>query len=150
MLRRPQILLLVATTLVLCGETPQDATETFVWSHGTQVIGRLSVPAKFRVEVYDYREGLVTTLHYQNGAYIILQAGGMYRLPLFQEPEYKLSFSTEKSLKTARVGLLANTGLRWREDNVGYAKVSPDQQAEFDKAIDSFVREVNTVAPLSK
>jgi hypothetical protein len=49
MLRGPQILFFVATTLVLCGDTRQDATK---------VIGRLSVPAKFIMEVYDYREGI--------------------------------------------------------------------------------------------
>jgi hypothetical protein len=69
-----------------------------------------------------------------------------------------------------RVGLIANTGLHWREDNyrptrvegkrnsslavwppnIGYAKVSPEQQVEFDEAIDSFVREVDRAAPLPK
>jgi hypothetical protein len=35
-------------------------------------------------------------LRYQDGASIVLQVGGMYRLPLFQDPEYKLVSSTER------------------------------------------------------
>jgi hypothetical protein len=47
--------------------------EPFVWKHGSRVIGRLSLPASFAAETYNYREGIVTTLRYTNGAFIILQ-----------------------------------------------------------------------------
>lgn len=167
MLLGSRILLLTVAASALVAETPQSTTETFVWKHGSQVIGRLSVPKGSTVEVYDYREGIVTTLHYKNGAYIVLQVGGMYRLPLFQDPEYKLISSTEKDSKTTRVGRFANGELRWREDNykpekvkvkrfsllaiwapnIGYAKVSDSQQAEFDKSLDSFIREVDRIIP---
>jgi len=105
------------------------------------------------VEVYDYREGIVTTLRYQDGAYILLQSGGMYRIPLFQCPEYKLFSSTEHDRKTARTGRFTEGDRLWREDNykpraasgwppnIGYAKVQPKQRIEFDAALDSFTRE---------
>ena len=169
-LLRSQVLLLTVSASALVAATPQDAMETFVWNHGGDVIGRLSVPKKYTVEVYDYREGIVTTLHYQDEAYIVLQVGGMYRLPLFQDPEYKLTSSTEKDFKTIRIGRTANGELHWREDNcrpkkvadkrhsllsiwaiwapnIGYAKVNDDQKAEFDKSMDSFVREVDRIIP---
>jgi hypothetical protein len=151
----------MASTLV--AEAPQDSMKTFVWNQGGQIIGRLLVPKNFTVEVYDYREGVVTKLHYGNGAYIVLQVGGMYRIPMFQDPEYKLISSTEKALKTIRVGRAADGEFRCREDNykpermndkrhsflaiwppnIGYAKVPHDQQVEFDLSMDSFVRETD-------
>jgi hypothetical protein len=156
------ILLLTAFALALLAEGPQKPAETFVWRRGNQIIGRLSVPKGKRVEVYDYLEGVVTTLRYQDGAYIMLQAGSMYRLPLFSDPEYKLISSTERDTKTTRVGQCGSGKLNWREDNykpkkligerppnvfawptpnIGYANVSSDRKSEFDNALDSFVRE---------
>jgi hypothetical protein len=136
--------------------------EPFVWRYGGYVIGRLSVPAGFTAETYNYREGIVTTLCYTDGASIILQVGGMYRLPLFQGPDYKLVSSTELPGKRIRVGYIAGATLLWREDNfkpekrsgntvgiesvfppnVGYARVPQARRAEFDYALDSFVPEV--------
>ena len=136
--------------------------EPFVWRYGSRIIGRLSVPAGFAAETYDYREGIVTTLRYTGGALIILQVGGMYRLPLFQGPDYKLASSTEMPGKRIRVGYMEGGTLCWREDNrkpekgsaktvgvvsgflpnIGYASVPQARRAEFDRALDSFVPEV--------
>lgn len=76
----------------------------------------------------------------------------MYRIPQFQDREHKLDSSTEQTDKTIRVGRFANAQLYWREDdykaksmfppNVGYARVPPIRRAEFDRALDSFVREI--------
>ena len=115
--RELSVLLLMTMASALVAEKPQNATETFVWRHGNQIIGRLSVPKGPAVEVYDYREGIVTTLRYQDGASIVLQVGGMYRLPLFQDPEYKLVSSTESDAKTVRIGRSEGGELNWREDN---------------------------------
>lgn len=163
MQRSLRILLLVTVVLTLAGEAQQVATESFVWRQGRQIIGRLTVPKGFRLEVYDYREGTVTTLRYKNGAYIVLQVGGMYRIPLFDGREYNLLSSTERDNRTVRTGRAANAELYWREDdyhhkriggerfswlalwppNVGYAKVAREQRPEFDRALDSFIREVD-------
>jgi hypothetical protein len=135
--------------------------EQFVWKCRGYLIGRLNVPGGFAVEVYDYREGVVTTLHYADGSFVVLQAGGMYRIPLFQDPEHKLLSSTEQETKTTRAGKFVNSELCWREDNfkprkhkskvpsililfppnIGYGKVPLARRAEFDRALDSFVRE---------
>lgn len=110
-------LLLVTMAATLFAEEPQGSAQTFIWKHGSQIIGRLSVPPGAAVEVYDYREGFVTTLRYRDGASIVLQVGGMYRVPLFQEPDYKLVSSTESDTKTMRIGRSGGGELRWREDN---------------------------------
>jgi hypothetical protein len=136
--------------------------EEFVWRYGSHTIGHLTVPAGFVIEAYDYREGIVTRLHYKDGAYIILQSGGMYRVPLFQDPDQKLLSSAESAAKTIRVGQFVGSTLCWREDNfkrkkvsgatvtlsnllppnVGYTKVPQARRAEFDRALDSFVWEI--------
>jgi hypothetical protein len=96
--RECRILFLTTVAFAIVAQTPQSTTETFVWKMRGQIIGRLSVPKGpvdlkdktprlGRVEVYDYREGIVTTLRYQDGASIVLQTGGMYRLRMFQDPE---------------------------------------------------------------
>jgi hypothetical protein len=140
--------------------------EEFVWAHGTRLIGRLNVPRGFTAETYDYREGIVTTLRYGDGSFIILQAGGMYRLPLFQDKEHRLTSSKELNAKTIRIGQFVETSLWWREDdykrgklngdaagwfalfppNIGYSKVSSTHRAEFDRSLDSFVPEVGRQA----
>jgi hypothetical protein len=135
--------------------------EEFVWQHAGHTHGRLTVPSGFTVETHNYFEGIVTTLRYSDGAYIILQSGGMYRIPLFQDPEHKLLSITEQASKTVRVGRFDLPESCWRVDNfkrkvsgetvtprdlfrlnVGYAKVPPARRAEFDRALDSFVREM--------
>ena len=40
--------------------------QVFVWKAGVIRIGTLNVPTGFKVENYDYREGIVTTLLYEN------------------------------------------------------------------------------------
>ena len=136
--------------------------QEYVWRLRPFVFGRLKVPTGFHAELHNYREGILTTLHYPDGAYIVLQHGGMYRIPMFESAEHVLKSSTELQGKTVRVGRFANSELLWREDNykpgkagegragspgayppnVGYAKVPASRQAEFDGALDSFEREI--------
>lgn len=135
----------------------------FVWKHGTIRIGQLNVPAGFKVENYDYREGIITTLLYEDGSRVTLQSGGMFRLPLFQGDGYSLISSTDLGGKTVRIGRSANGESCWREDNykpkkvtgkrisllglfppnVGYSMVPAARRSEFDHALDSFVREID-------
>jgi hypothetical protein len=169
--RELRVLLFMTMVSALVAEKPQSATETFVWRHGDQIIGRLSVPRRPAVEVYDYREGIVTTLRYHDGASIVLQAGGMYRVPLFQGPEYKLLSSTESDTKTVRIGRSGSElHLHWREDNykpkkvtdarfsylaiwapnIGYSNARSERQVEFDNALNSFIREVDRVRTVQR
>jgi hypothetical protein len=166
-----RVLLLLAMAAALVAEGPQIATQTFIWKHGNQIIGRLSVPVGPAVEVYDYREGIVTTLRYRDGSSIVLQVGGMYRVPLFQEPDYKLVSSTESDTKTVRIGRSGDGDLHWREDNykpkklvggtgssyfaawppnIGYSRVRAERQAEFDNTLNSFIREVDRTRSLQQ
>jgi hypothetical protein len=52
--------------------------EDFMRQHRSIHIGRLNVPAAFKVENYDYREGIVTTLVNEDGSRITLQSAGIY------------------------------------------------------------------------
>ena len=146
------------------------AAEEFVWRIGPRIIGRLKVPAGFRLELYSYREGILTTLRYPSGAHIVLRCGGMYRIPMFQNGEHVLNSSTESDRKTVRRGQFAVSGLLWREDNyeaahrdgssagvpqvfppnLAYANVPPGQRAELDSALDSFERESERPARTSR
>jgi hypothetical protein len=119
----------------------------------------LNVPAGFKVENYNYREGLVTTLAYQDGSRITLQSGGMYSLPLFHDAEYILISSTESDAKIVRVGRSANGDSCWREDNyrpkkaidprisllalfppnVGCSGVQTPRRSVFDRVLDPFI-----------
>ena len=155
----PGRLIVAFAALLVMYATPG---EEFVWRSSGHTIGRLTVPPGFTVEIYNYREGVVTTLHYTDGAFIVLQSGGMYRLPMFRDSEHKLTSSTELAAKTTRLGQIAGSTLCWREDNfkpkkvsgeslslsavfppnVGYANVPQARRAEFDQALDSFVREI--------
>jgi protein TonB len=130
-------------------------SEDFVWRYG-RIIGLLTVPPEFSADTYNYKEGIVTTLHYSDGSKILLQSGGMYRIPMFQGPDFQLDSSTESPTKTIRVGRIKDSALCWREDNfkmgpvngrafpalfppnIGYVGVPPERRAEFDRALDSF------------
>jgi hypothetical protein len=82
----------------------------FAWEYGGIRIGRLNLPAGFKVENYNYREGIVTTLLYEDGSRITLQSGGMYGLPLFKGAEYVLTSTAELGEKNVRAGQSA----KWR------------------------------------
>jgi hypothetical protein len=80
---------------------------------------------------------------------------------LFQDPEYKLISFIERESKTIRVASFVDSKFWWREDNfkptkdpsrtssiltlfppnIGYSKVPWPLRAEFDRALNSFVRE---------
>ena len=155
----PRVSLAFAFFVLVRAAHPED----FVWKKGGIRIGSLNTPAGFKVENYDYREGVVTTLVYQDGSRITLQSGGMYRLPLFRGAEYILISSTESVTKTVRVGRSANGDSCWREDNyrpkkaiaprisllalfppnAGYSRVPTALRSVFDRALDSFIREID-------
>ena len=151
--------IIAAFAALLVAQAPSG--REFVWQYSGHSIGRLTVPTGFAIETYDYREGIVATLRYGDGASIVLQSGGMYRVPMFQGSNYKLTSSTELAVRTTRVGQIAGSALCWREDNfksdkvtgkdlsirtlfrpnIGYTEVPEARRAEFDNALDTFVQE---------
>ncbi len=152
---------IIATFAALFAPQATPGNE-FVWQNRDHIIGRLTVPTGFAIETDDYREGTVTTLRYADGATIVLQSGGMYRVPMFQDSDHKLTSSKELATKTIRVGQIGSERC-WREDNfkprkvtgksvslavlfppnVGYTRVPRVRRGEFDRALDSFVREID-------
>jgi TonB family protein len=152
---------IIATFAALFASQATPGNE-FVWRNRDHIIGRLTVPTGFVIETDDYREGTVTTLRYSDGATIVLQSGGMYRVPMFQDSDHKLTSSKELAAKTIRVGQIGSERC-WREDNfkprkvtgksvslavlfppnVGYTRVPRVRRGEFDRALDSFVREID-------
>ena len=87
----------------------------------------------------------------------------MYSLPLFKGADYVLTSTEELAGKTVRVGRSASGITYWREDhynpktapgkrvsllalfppNVGYSRVPAVRRSEFDRALDSFIREID-------
>src|SRR4051812_27900665 len=51
-------------------------------------VATIRVPARYREETVSYAEGVRTMLRYADGSYIIINVGGMTRLPFFTEPAH--------------------------------------------------------------
>jgi hypothetical protein len=91
---------------------------------------------------------------------IILQRGGMYRVPMLQDVDYLLASTTTTPSHTVRKGTHQHKVLLWREDNyrivgraaslhpfgafppnLAYYDVPKERAPEFDLALDSFSNE---------
>jgi hypothetical protein len=96
---------------------PQRETESFVWRYGDFTFGTLQVPSGFTTETQNYKEGIVTRLYYPDGSCLLLQRGGMYRVPMFQDPEHIVDFSRKFSERTIRRGHYKGTSEVWGEVN---------------------------------
>jgi len=132
--------------------------ETFVWRYGTNEFGSLAVPSDFTADTENYREGIVTRLHYRDGSCIVLQSGFLYRIPMFQDPEHILDSSKKLIAKTVRRGHYDHKTEVWGEDdyaprkpthqgslletispNLGFEHVPRGRGREFARALESFV-----------
>jgi hypothetical protein len=143
----------LASLLIVCCALGIAAPATaFRWRAGT-----LNVPSGFREAVRDYKEGTVTTLSYADESRIILQQGGMMRIPLLQD-KHPVRQESETSEKLTRAGVNPQAGTFWREDdfkrkppaghvatwldlfppNIAYDHVPQVRKREFDDALDSF------------
>ena len=131
--------------------------KSFVWIYGNSDLGTLRVPTGFRAETENYREGIVTRLRYPDGSYLMFQKGGMYRVPMFQDPQDILDFSKVEDATTIRRGHYRG-GRCWGEvnyspvnagasgksflslfpPNLGYANVPCKRADEFFEALRSF------------
>ncbi len=109
----------------------EPKTTTFSWRWGTTALGEIDVPAGFTPDTWNYREGILTTLKYRDGSSIVLQKGFMYRIPMFQDPEYVLDSSETDATKTVRKGHYNGKTKVWGE--VDYQ--SPLKTPHSDKSI---------------
>ena len=137
----------------------QSETESFVWKYGNLIFGTLQVPSGFTDETENYREGIVTRLRYPDGSIFILQRGGMYRVPMFQDPDHLVDFSRKISNQTIRKGHYKGQSDVWGEvnynpqinsnhhptslleifgPNIGYEHVPRKRAKEFARALESF------------
>src|SRR5690348_12139279 len=118
--------------------------------------GSLRVPTGFSSETSNYKEGIITTLSYRDGSRIILQYGGMIRIPLLQEGHF-VEKTTDTTNRVTRKGRNSHADTCWREDgfkrktgrnatwldlfppNIAYDHVPDLRRREFDSALDSFI-----------
>ena len=113
-------LTLVCLSILVWGVLPSEAqqtqeagTTTFVWLN----VGTLKVPRGFKEETRNYTEGTVTRLCYSDGSCFVLQRGGMYRVPMFQDPEHIVDFSKDSPERTIRRGHYKGKSEMWGEIN---------------------------------
>jgi hypothetical protein len=102
-------------------------TTTFTWRWGPSVLGELDVPSGFTADTWNYREGILTTLKYRDGSSIVLQKGFMYRIPMFQDPEYILDSSEKDSTKIVRKGHHKGKTEVWSEVDYLSPMKTPDR-----------------------
>jgi hypothetical protein len=151
--------LLYVCTLPGAMSQTQRETESFVWKYGNITFGTLQVPSGFTDETQNYTEGIVIRLHYPDGSCFLFQRGGMYRVPMFQDPEHIVDFSRKVSERTIRRGHYKGRSEVWGEvnynlqiksnypltslfelfgPNIGYEHVPGKRAQEFARALESF------------
>jgi hypothetical protein len=120
-----------------------------VLKNGRQRIATIRVPAGYKEETRSYVEGVLTTLTYPDGSYIVLHIGGMMKLPLFSEPTHRVSEEQVMANRIVRSGTVQNTNLFWREENsqavfppinIGFTNVPKGRLKLFEKSLQTFER----------
>lgn len=96
-----------------------------------------------------YGEGIFTTIIYKDSAEIFLHFGGDTRLPIIGNI-IEANYYVKNDSVTRRKGISEDRKTFWREDDydkylihIGYSNVPPRHLKAFEKAIDSFKRNVN-------
>ena len=154
--RTAVLFLLLYSTVEIFAFQPQPDLISYSWEYMSAVHRTLLVPPGYTEETQAYREGIVTYLRYPDSAYIVLQHGGMYDIPLFQGTEHSVDLTEERPGMRVRTGSSVATGLFWREDNylpgiesassladffppnVAYSNVANNRVELFNRALDSF------------
>jgi hypothetical protein len=157
--RRATWLVILLAPAMLSGSQSSTAPVSYSWRYGGAIHGNIDVPGGYAAETHNYQEGIVTYLRYSDSSQIILQHGGMYRVPMFQDSEYVLVATEERPDRTVRSGSIEGSTTRWREDNmkrtgatgesrsfsvmfppnIAYEKVPAERADLFNRALDSFV-----------
>jgi hypothetical protein len=138
---------------------------SYTWEYKGEIHGTILIPPGFEAETQNYREGIITYLRYADSSCIVLQHGGMYRVPMFQEAQYVISKTEERTDRTVRTGSIQGTEYLWREDNmkripvpttpgklhplfylyppnIAYDKVPKNRASLFNEALNSFVWDI--------
>jgi len=163
MTRASAILLLAGFSTLWGKDEAKLVLVPYTWEYGATVHGIIQVPPGYKAETENYREGIITYLRYPDSSYIVLQQGGMYRVPMFQDPEYLISKTEDRADRVIRTGSIKGSDKLWREDNwkrqpiderpgeqsphplfllfppnIAYVKVTKDKRDLFNKALNSF------------
>lgn len=152
------ILIIALAPLMMYGQKnqEQDLLVTFTWKWHTTIFTTLQVPAGYKEETENYKEGIITYLRYADGSYIILHRGGMMSLPLLKEPKYGVSKIEELDDRISRQGKMQNTDLFWREDklkrsdgkgnglqllspNIAFSNVPKNRVELFNQSLNSYL-----------
>jgi len=141
------IFLIVGLVSFVFGQKESDQSESFWW----QNVGSIEVPRGFTKEYYNYREGSIFTLKYEDGSFIRLHKGGLMRLPFFQEgEEFEVEETKDFDDWIWRCGKRKNTELYWCEinfkrsrdliflPNLSFADVKKEKLELFKAALKSF------------
>src|SRR5262249_45633647 len=117
--RKLAVTLFVLGLTVLSGQSQaRKNLVLYSWSHEGALHGTIQAPPAFKAETQNYREGIITYLRYPDSSYIVLQHGGMYHVPMFQDSEYVVKGTEERADRTVRTGSIKNSERLWREDNL--------------------------------
>lgn len=110
------ILLVVFTCL---GQTKERLLVNYDWKYEKSLLlNDVKVPANYKEETKNYREGIISYLKYKDGSYIVIHRGGMIKLPFFAEESFYTTESKEKlEDRVFRCGKSKNQRLYWCEVN---------------------------------
>ncbi len=135
--------------LIVISIYPQNAKSNeltkFTWLCGKDTLGVINIPPNFKINNWQYGEGLVTTLTYKDSSRIILHFGGTIHLPLLDTPFYKVINIKRHKDKTIRKGIVDDSNLFWCEYNfkdlvnIAYAEVPNSKIKLFNSALSSFI-----------
>jgi len=175
-MRTASLVLLLSGISALLAQGPTEKNLVpFSWEYGATVHGTMQVPPGYKAETENYKEGFITYLRYPDSSCIVLQHGGMYRVPMLQDPEYLIKKTEDRADRVVRAGSIKGSIKVWREDNlkkrpidrssgnqtlhpffylfppnIAYDKVPKDRRDLFDKALNSFdwgKQRVSTTSP---
>jgi hypothetical protein len=121
------LLVLLSPSSAFGQNQSQEHLVTFEWKYASRLYGALLVPSGYKEETRNYREGIVTYLHYHDSSYIILQRGGMFQIPMLQGPDYLADKTEDFPDRMMRSGRLEKTDLYWREFNFKRKKIAGRQ-----------------------
>ncbi len=163
-MRWGSLVVLLSGSSALLGQGPtQKDLVPYSWEYKATVHGTIQVPPGYKAETENYKEGIITYLRYPDSSYIVLQHGGMYRVPMLQDPEYLINNTEDRADRVIRTGSIKGSEKLWREDNlkkqpidrlsgnqslhpffylfppnIAYDKVPKDKRDLFNKALNSF------------
>ena len=121
------------------------ATYCWKWETG-DTIATIQIPVGFRtLSDWEYGEGKVTTLRWEDSSTVVLHFGGLMHLPFLGPPRYILTDSSTDRGGYTLTGRVVGTNLRWREVqshggwyNLAYYDVPPNRVRSYDYMFESF------------